>query len=531
MNDDSGQGAERHPILRGVVLFVVTPALCWLAYVWLASTIAANRLRALAASSGMSVQHVDARTWFPGHLVLRDLVVSHSWRGRSCRTSAALVNLPHGPLQLLQGNLRVETLTADKVAIACGSFRTPLAAVATTKAALGVTGMQALSFADDDSPTRDAIEVRRAVIRIHRVSLGQIAMTTPFELRASNVDVTGGRLGFDSAELSLEAGALSWKTQRTPAAVEGSLQLDLDWQDGQLAPGSSSNLTLAPFSWSHEGKAQTQFEGTSSLEAKLMPPVDQRAAQIDWQINVPALRHQGEHALRAEARDIRLRISSDARHGLPLGYPVDFQLQASAIAVDRAQLGLKCDRASFEGRLAGVPREGSLFDTARISLRDATLRADVSAGPQPNESPGPDSERHFSSTIRLNSLASTDGYSGDLHATGADAGVILTLVQPRDLPEWIESKFQGEPFELDAAIVVKEGTVRLSDLVLDRGALHLRGFWLVDPEQRGGALLLEYGGMSVGIDGSQGGGVVLRPGPDWLQEKSPPLPARPSGGG
>jgi hypothetical protein len=84
------------------------------------------------------------------------------------------------------------------------------------------------------------------------------------------------------------------------------------------------------------------------------------------------------------------------------------------------------------------------------------------------------------------------------------------------------SKFEGEPFALDANIAVKNGVVRLSDVQLERGALHLSGWWLLGAEHGAGALLMEYGGLSVGLDGSQPGQIVPRAGREWLQARLPP---------
>jgi hypothetical protein len=115
------------------------------------------------------------------------------------------------------------------------------------------------------------------------------------------------------------------------------------------------------------------------------------------------------------------------------------------------------------------------------------------------------------------------GYTGDVHVQGGDAGLVLTGIRERTLPDWIASKFDDEPFVLDAGIAVRDGVVRLSDVQLERGALQLRGWWLLGANPRAGALLLEYGGLSVGIDGSQPGQVVLRAGREWLQARPPPF--------
>jgi hypothetical protein len=158
---------------------------------------------------------------------------------------------------------------------------------------------------------------------------------------------------------------------------------------------------------------------------------------------------------------------------------------------------------TLEGRLrnGAGSRQSQLFDSVVLELGGARLVRNQSSDEQT-------SDDRFSAEVHLRATQAIRGYAGKVSMRGNDAGIFLTLMNSGQLPSWVASKFNHEPFSLNAALELQGGLVRVSALELERGALTLRGSWQFGPEHSNGALLMEYGGLHVSID--QTGEVAVR---------------------
>lgn len=553
---------ERLPRGRVLGVLLATFLGCWLGYVWLASSIAERRLRTLAERAGVRVEQVEVRSWFPGRLVLRDLVVTHPLRGDRCRITAARIVAPHDPLKVIGGDVRIDTLRATDVELECGPALDPDSSLRRSKPTLGALTQGALAAAGEATTDAGSIEVQRVVIGVTRLALGAAELATPFELTAKRLVARADHVGLDAAQATLQAGlvrfqgvpilerlsasfrlsadgpatrggaALATFTVSSadvralpalggarPAPAEGTLHAQLTWDGGDLAPGSNLDLNLRPFTWEQGGTAATRVEEGSTLSANVLPPVEGRPATVEWKLHAPRVQHRSEEGWSAEGRNLEARLSSTPPALSPFGHAAELALRVGPSSLQRDHWVLSTDAVSVDGLILeslGAPR----LDRARFALRAARLESAASLG----GAAGPSAELgdgRFSAEGRLRAWPSGAGYAGQVRAQGADAGVILTLVHTPDLPDWITSKFHGEPFALEAALGVSEEGVRLSELELERGALHVSGWWQLARDRDVGALLLEYGGLSVGIDG-ESGRVLLRPDAGWLESMSPP---------
>ncbi len=574
-------GRRRLKVHRGLLLFLGAAVASWLVYVVAASTIAGNRLRAVASRMDLNLQHVEARSWFPGQLVLRDLVVTHQLLGSSCRTTVASVDLPHDPLRLVMGDLRISTLTADALRSTCefGPPAQTMAAGAAPPVMLGLMGITSLAMAATDASPTDAsptdaspidappveysVEIERAVVRVKGVSIGDASLVDPFELTAEGLAIDHDGARIHRADAKLESGTVTYDGQtlldhlsvafrvapvqvgpestfgnelhatleinkadvrampgigtEAPTAVEGTLQAKLTWRGARLASGSSLHLSLNPFTWNHEDGGVTRFEKTSVVSAEAFAPDASRPEGVEWRAKFPFVRYHGEPGLSAAVRDVSLCVRYETPEMLPIDQPGDFSMRTGSVSLSRGEQVLTADGVAVEGRLrgsAGSPQT-QLFDSAMLTLTGARLVGDRPVDQQTVDA-------RFSAEVQLKAAQAAEGYSGNVNMRGQDAGVILSLVNGGEFPGWITSKFDGEPFSLEAALELQSQIVRVSDLELERGALSLQGWWRLDPEHSDGALLMEYGGLEVGIDGGQPGRVMMRASQEWLQSRPPP---------
>lgn len=558
------------------MLFLGVALASWPVYVVAASTIAGNKLRAVASGMNLTLQHFEARSWFPGQLVLRDLVVTHQLRGSNCRTTAARVDLPHDPLRLVMGDLRISMLTADAVGSTC-EFGPPAETVAVGAAppfTLGMIGITSLAMAAVeaspteasaiDAPSVDySVEIERAVVHVKGVSMGHASLIEPFDLTAEGFSVdhdgvrirqaeaklASGTVTYDkqtvldnlsvsfrvfSAQVGLETGAgnelnATLEIQRAdvralpgigtaaPTAVEGTLQANLTWRGARLANGSSLHLSLNPFAWSHEGGGVTQFEKTSVFSAEAFAPAKSQPKSVEWQAKMPSVRYHGDPGLSATMHDVSLSVRYEAPAMLPMDQPGDFSMRTGGLSLRRGEQVLTSDGLAVEGRLRGSASSArnQLFDSAMLTLTGARLVGDRAVDQQT-------SDARFSAELQLKAAQAAEGYAGNMNMRGQDAGIILNLVNSGELPSWIRSKFEGEPFLLEAAVELNNEIVQLSNLEFERGALRLRGWWRLDSEHNDGALLMEYGGLQIGIGGGQPEGGLMRASQEWLQSRPPP---------
>lgn len=449
------EGAPRgvpQTILRAVALFLVCTLIGWLAYVWIVSTLVGKRLRILAATRGANIEYVEVRSWYPGQLVLSDLVMGHSLLEAECRTRAAKVALPHHPLSLFAGQLRVRRLVSEQVETVCN----------------------------------------RAQPGAARNSAGQ--------------ERPGSR----------------------QTTIHATLHAEFVWRRSGLGPGSGLELTVAPFTWNHDSGADTQLDGTSTLHARVLQggaANENDQNRVECRIDVPSVRHRGPGSTTVSARSLAVLVEGRASSRLDMLRPAHLEAQAKAVELRRRDLLLAAGSSSVEGRFVGPTHDGSLRDDAlfaRLQVRLDQVQLEGLEGSKQQVGGESSEPPTFSATADLRARPVSSGYQGTFHGEGEDAGVVLALVRGHDLPSWVVSKFHGEPFELSAALELDRDAVRLENLELRRGALHVEGWWHSGRHRSGGALLMRYGGLAVGLDSREPGSVVLRPGPGWLQSTSPP---------
>jgi hypothetical protein len=309
-----------------------------------------------------------------------------------------------------------------------------------------------------------------------------------------------------------------------PSTVRGTWTARILWDHRQLAAGSASTLILDSFIWPHDDASQTRFEGPATFEATLLPKDEWQPGKLEWRVTAALVAHRGHHAWTIEGRDVGLTIWTAPDAWFPGRHPGDLELHGDGVKWQDDRLTLDAEEISMKGHLAEGSPAALLFDTAALSIEGARLASErrpsrlAPAASAESESV----DGRFSAEVRVKAMGTQAGYAGDMRVHGNDAGVILGLVQRRDLPKWISSKFEGEPFSLDAKIATADGAARLYDLDLERGALDLQGWWHLARDHHDGALLMEYGGLSVGIEADDPGRVVLRPGQEWLQARPPP---------
>lgn len=567
---------RRAKVHHGLLLFLGAAAASWLIYVVSASTVADNRLRAAASRLDLTLQHFELRSWFPGQLVLRNMVVTHEFLGGNCRTTIASVDLPHDPLRLLMGDLRISTLTANGFRSSCepGPRAQTMAPGTASPVMLGMIGITGLAAGTADAPPTEtsaidarsaehAVEIERAVVHVKGVSYGRATVVEPFELTAEGFAVAHDGTRLHRAEAKLESGTVTYDERtvldnlsvslrfssvpvgpesgvgdelhatleikranvrslpgigtEAATAVEGTLQANLAWRAAHLAGGSSLRLSLEPFTWRHQGGGVTQLDKASVVSAAVAGLAESRPTSVEWRVQLPSVRYHGEPGLSVTAHDVALWVRYETPAMLPFDEPGDFSLRSGGVSLSRGEQVLMADGVSIEGRLRGAARspEDQVFDFAMLTLTGARLGGELPVDEETVDA-------RFSAEVQWEARQAAEGYSGSVNMRGQDAGVILNLVSGDELPSWITSKFYGEPFSLEAAVELRNGIVRVSDLELERGALTLRGWWRLDPEPSDGALLMEYGGLMVGIGGGQPGRVMLRASQEWLQSRPPP---------
>jgi hypothetical protein len=476
---------------------------------------------------------------------------------------------------LIVGDLRISTLTADGLRSTCGfgPRAQPLAAGTARPATLGLMGITSLALTGATSPedasaihpplVDSSVEIERLVVRVEGVSIGDANLVEPFEWTAEGFSVDPNGVRIRRADAKVESGTVTYAGQtvldnlsvsfrassvqvgpetgagnelhatleitnadvralpgpptEAPTAVEGTLRANLTWRGAHLASGSSLNVSLNPFAWSHEGGGVTQFEKTSVVSAVAFAADDGRLTSVEWQAQSPSMRHGREPGLSATVRDVSLRVRYETLALLLFDQPGNFSMRAGGLSLRRGEQVLMADGASVEGRLcdSAGSAQTHLFNSATLTLTGARLVDDQLVDQQTVGA-------RFSAEVRLEAARPTDAYSGNVIMRGQDAGVILILANSGELPSWITSKFYGEPFSLEAALELQHGVVRVSDLELERGALTLRGWWRLDPENSDGALLMDYGGLHVGIVGGQPGRLTMRANQEWLQSRPPP---------
>lgn len=238
--------------------------------------------------------------------------------------------------------------------------------------------------------------------------------------------------------------------------------------------------------------------------------VDSRAAEerrIAYRLTAPHMEHRADNeGTSGEVRDVELTL-----RGLPTeelsANAFDWALRGKQLRVAKGSTELRAETLIGSGKLNDVlPAPDA--SSVSIDLQGAALVRASSRGDFALEASLVERER------------AAAGYQGKVAAAGDDASVFLAAAELEQLPSWLRSKFEGEPFRFEATAVIVDDTLSLHRIRLERGAMSVRGFWHLGDHHRDGALLMQYGGMYIGVEAVPQGLSVGPVGQDWLAAKS-----------
>ena len=273
---------------------------------------------------------------------------------------------------------------------------------------------------------------------------------------------------------------------------------------------------IQPATWHGDSGARLEFSDGAEGTLRLGPSLELIA---HW--HATSISYQGEELKAAlEALDMGWEKSPDsAARAVLLAQRASVRWLDTQIQVPRMLFTAADPHASHPSNLrerSGSQLEPPAQQTYSLSLRNGKVtRGERGSG-------------QFDADLELYSREQEAGLRGSLEAEGDDAGIALMLARLDRLPSWIESKFVQEAFTLNANVKTFPRGVELHDIRLDRGAIKLRGWWHVRPGSHRGALLMQYGGLTMGIDALGGAPVVMPVAPasePWLESRAADSPS------
>lgn len=514
------QTRRRHPLLRILGAGALAIGASWLVYVLAVPGLAVDRVRNALSDFGLVVEQVDARSWFPGHLTLRNLVVRHALLSGSCRTIVKEIRLPHDPWRLLGGDVRVGTLIASGAELSCGEGSATLATVTNReRTTLAMVGMAFAGANPEPTTTEQSFEADEVVLHVVALSFGSVDMLGTFDFGASNVSIVDQKVELEEVWARLAPATATWQGQTRSSGVAASLQGALVWQNSRLMSGSSIALRLSPGTWKHVTSSRVVFEQEGSVRVDVVADPGLDSTRLAWQASLPLVRYAGAEATGIVATDVELTGETDSLRRP--GQNGNFRLQSKAFSAERAGQQLTADTVSVVGAL-GASDDAPLLESARLTLTGARLQNALEGGQQ-NEGSAAAVYREstFLARADVKAVGQPVAYTGSLNVQGDDAEVILALGRKADLPAWITSKFTGEPFSLVATLGLDDDVLRLDAIDVERGAIRLNGWWQTGNDGTQGAMLMQYGGLAVGLDLAQTDQVILPASEEWLQARTP----------
>lgn len=377
-----------------------------------------------------------------------------------------------------------------------------------------------ITFVAESAAVRDgAVEAEQARLRLQAATLEDHGDQPPATIAKQIVaevqlSTRAGESAVNSPRVTAAIERLDWVSYPRRATTAG-VELDAhvsgrlvwegpSWQQVRLSDSSTLRIDARHARLNPSNSAALEFvNGFDATMSVATSAETSRPATLEWALSAPRVARReasGDHQLVLE--DVELMLSGDAA-GLP-GIPQDasLRLQAGSVKMSYDEQTIVAEHASLQAELEDVSAAVPQLNDLDVELEGGRLARLPGSDPQ--------------FRLELELAGASDGVRrGSARARGDDAGVLLSLANVRGLPTWISSKFRGQPFALSAIATLDDQRLVLSELHMERGAITLRGWLALAPGEQDGALLMEYGGLAVGIDA--GRSEIVTPAPvGWL---------------
>lgn len=172
-----------------------------------------------------------------------------------------------------------------------------------------------------------------------------------------------------------------------------------------------------------------------------------------------------------------------------------FEASAGQIEVRGAETRVRLDGWSsvleleMRARLDAWSEHGARVGTGVVSLVSAR----------------PDVRAHFHLDGASFDAPRTFSAFGRLVATGSDAGVLLDIAAAGEAARWMLSELAGQPFEIEARIDARDGSIHMRDVRLETGSMQARGALRSDAGTTRGTFVVQRGRASLAVQISNAG--------------------------
>jgi hypothetical protein len=563
------------------VLVIVGVAVVYLAGANLALAWVAHRGD---RSAGVSFRFASAYTVVPGRVHVEQLHLSGVADG-GWRADVARADLKVGLLDLLTRTARLHQARLDGVSVeidvdpgevAFASAPAPRdphrlagsilgASLATVGAVGGVDDRPASRKAAVDGELRiDEVEASVRSLSFHGVRVaGEVDVEHAQMLVLRRVGTT-----LEAAHVEVHGATVADGDETVLRDLEGRLDLGIAPDRGAAAP-LLSRLKL-----------RVELSGRLASPSPLLSSAALKAADVDGVAHVVGTLSAGiiepSSRLGVEIRHAKLAEPSEVRNGLELPQGLSATLEAPPAPASRLRLTLSAPRLVVHSLRAAAATTADTFDGVTVSAdawpttvgapsssaREVSWKAESALvweggtslagavgghfqltqhGSDPSallagtgaleatdvvaQSPGAAKAAPFTADVQLTSaVLARDGgltVAGHVHAQGADADTVLTLLDAKPAVRLALGSLDGQAFTLDAALRRTPDTLDLEDVALSSHGAQVNGVFVRHLAEERAAFVLRYGAIPLGVSLRDGAGsVIFDPAPGWLAAES-----------